>query len=135
MARRTKSELAQSEPRTKRPRKTPMAEQRTTTYQSRKPQQYNSSNAPQHFNNTPVAMDMSADRNRRDRRWNPRVNRGSQANVANAERPFKGKCFNCEREGHIARDCMAPKRSIRKNYSYGRITNNIYMSGRNFVFL
>ena len=24
---------------------------------------------------------------------------------------------------------------IRKNYSYGRITDNIYMSGRNFVFL
>ena len=72
-------------------------------------QQYNSSNAPQHFNNTPVAMDMSANHNRMDRHWNPRTNRGLQANVASMDHPFKGKCFNCKKEGHLARDCTAPR--------------------------
>ena len=74
------------------------------------PQQYNSSNAPRRFNNTPVAMDMSA-RTRMNRQGNYCNYPSTQANVANAERPFKGKCFNCEMEGHIARNCKAPKRA------------------------
>ena len=74
------------------------------------PQQYNSSNAPRRFNNTPVAMDMSA-RTRMNRQGNYRNYPSTQNNVANGERPFRGKCFNCEMEGHIARNCKAPKRS------------------------
>ena len=54
-------------------------------------------------------MDMSADRNRMDCCWNPRAGRTPQANVASTDRPFRGKCFNCEKEGHIARDCTTPK--------------------------
>ena len=73
-------------------------------------QQYNSSNAPRRFNNTPVPMDMSA-RTCMNRQGNYRNYPTTQANVANAERPFKGKCFNCEMEGHIARNCKAPKRA------------------------
>ena len=26
------------------------------------------------------------------------------------EHPFKGKCFNCDMEGHISRNCKAPRR-------------------------
>ena len=55
-------------------------------------------------------MDMSA-RTRVNRQGNYRNYPAAQANVANAERPFKGKCFNCEMEGHIARNCKAPKRA------------------------
>ena len=55
-------------------------------------------------------MDMSA-RTRMNRQGNYRNYPAAQANVANAERPFKGKCFNCEVEGHIARNCKAPKRA------------------------
>ena len=55
-------------------------------------------------------MDMSA-RTRVNRQGNYRNYPSAQANVANAERPFKGKCFNCEMEGHIARNCKAPKRA------------------------
>jgi hypothetical protein len=25
--------------------------------------------------------------------------------------PFKGKCFNCDKEGHLARNCPSPKRA------------------------
>ena len=77
---------------------------------SSNPQQYNSSNAPHQFNNTPIPMDMSA-RTRVNRQGNYRNYPVAQANVANAERPFKGKCFNCEMEGHIVRNCKAPKRT------------------------
>ena len=31
--------------------------------------------------------------------------------VTNTDCPFRGKCFNCKREGHIVRDCTTPKRS------------------------
>ena len=55
-------------------------------------------------------MDVSA-RTRMNRQGNYRGYPTAQANVANAERPFKGKCFNCEMEGHIARNCKAPKRA------------------------
>ena len=74
------------------------------------PQQYNSSNAPRRFNNTPVPMDMTA-RTRMNRQGNYRNYPSTQANVANAERPFKGKCFNCDMEGHISRNCKAPRRA------------------------
>ena len=74
------------------------------------PQQYNSSNAPCQFNNMPVPMDMSA-RTRMNRQGNYRGYQTTRTNVANAERPFKGKCFNCEMEGHIARNCTAPRRA------------------------
>ena len=69
-------------------------------------QQYNSSNAPRRFNNTPIAMDTSA-RTRVNRQGN---NPNYRANTANVERPFKGKCFNCDMEGHISRNCKAPRR-------------------------
>ena len=47
-------------------------------------QQYNSSNAPRRFNNTPVPMDMSA-RTRINRQGNYRNYPAAQTNVANAE--------------------------------------------------
>ena len=53
---------------------------------------------------------MSA-RTRMNRQGNNRNYPTTQTNVANVERPFKGKCFNCEMEGHIARNCKAPKRA------------------------
>ena len=74
------------------------------------PQQYNSSNAPRRFNNTPIPMDTSA-RTRVNRQGNYRNYSAAQTNVANTGRPFKGKCFNCEEEGHISRNCKAPKRA------------------------
>ena len=55
-------------------------------------------------------MDMSA-RTRMNRQGNYRNYLTAQTNVANAEQPLKGKCFNCEMEGHIARNCKAPKRT------------------------
>ena len=55
-------------------------------------------------------MDMSA-HTRMNRQGNYRSYPMAQTNVANAERPFKGKCFNCKMEGHIARNCKAPKRA------------------------
>ena len=74
------------------------------------PQQYNSSNAPRQFNNTPMPMDMMA-HTRMNRQGNYRNYLTAQTNVANAERPFKGKCFNCDMEGHISRNCKAPRRA------------------------
>ena len=74
------------------------------------PQQYNSSNAPRRFNNTPIPMDTSA-RTRMNRQGDYRNYPAAQTNVANTKRPFRGKCFNCEMEGHIARNCKAPKRA------------------------
>ena len=74
------------------------------------PQQYNSSNAPQQFNNTPVPMDMTA-RTRMNRQGNYCNYPATQTNVANVEHPFKGKCFNCDMEGHILRNCKAPRRA------------------------
>ena len=55
-------------------------------------------------------MDMSA-RTRMNRQGNYRGYQTARTNVANVERPFKGKCFNCEMEGHIARNCTAPQRA------------------------
>ena len=53
-------------------------------------------------------MDMSA-RARMNRQGNYRSYQTTQTNVANAEHPFKGKCFNCNMEGHISRNCKAPR--------------------------
>ena len=55
-------------------------------------------------------MDMSA-RTRMNCQGSNRNYQMTRTNVANAERPFKGKCFNCEMEGHIARNCTAPRRA------------------------
>ena len=33
----------------------------------------------------------------------------TRTNVASAEWPFKGKCFNCDMEGHISWNCKAPR--------------------------
>ena len=55
-------------------------------------------------------MDMSA-RTCMNRQGNSHGYQTTRANIANAERPFKGKCFNCDMEGHIARNCMAPRRA------------------------
>ena len=55
-------------------------------------------------------MDMSA-RTWMNRQGNYRNYPATQANVANAEQPFKGKCFNCDMEGHISRNCKAPRRA------------------------
>ena len=54
-------------------------------------------------------MDMTA-RTRMNCQGNYHNYPTTQANVANAERPFKGKCFNCDVEGHISRNCKAPRR-------------------------
>ena len=53
-------------------------------------------------------MDMSA-RTHVNHQGNYRNYPAAQTNVANAGRPFKGKCFNCEEEGHISRNCKAPR--------------------------
>ena len=55
-------------------------------------------------------MDMTA-RTRMNRQGNYRNYPSTQVNVANAERPFKGKCFNCDKEGHISRNCKALRRA------------------------
>ena len=55
-------------------------------------------------------MDMSA-RTRVNRQGNYRNYLAAQTNVANTERPFKGKCFNCDMKGHISRNCKAPRRA------------------------
>jgi hypothetical protein len=31
--------------------------------------------------------------------------------------PFKGKCFNCDKEGHLARNCPSPKRARINTFS------------------
>ena len=53
-------------------------------------------------------MDMMA-RTRMNRQKIYRNYPMAQTNVVNAERPFKGKCFNCDVEGHISRNCKAPR--------------------------
>ena len=55
-------------------------------------------------------MDMSAC-TRMNRQGNYRGYQATRTNVANVECPFKGKCFNCEVEGHIAWNCTAPRRA------------------------
>jgi len=101
--------------------------------------QYNSSNAPQWMNNTPVPMNI--DRNRAPTRGNYQGNyrgnnfrRQQNPNRYQGNRPqnnFQGNatttgnssntCFQCREVGHFARNC--PKR--RPNNQYNRTANLI----------
>ena len=69
--------------------------------------QYNSSNAPRNFNNVPVPMDTSA-RTRSNRRG---PSRGNVAQTRPTTDLSKVKCFNCDKKGHISRNCPKPRRS------------------------
>jgi hypothetical protein len=79
--------------------------QNTQSTQGQCPQ-YNSSNAPQSYNNTNVPMDLSAGKSF----CRPGPARGNVAQTQGKDRP-KIKCFNCDIEGHIARNCRKPKRA------------------------
>jgi hypothetical protein len=79
--------------------------QNTQSTQGQCPQ-YNSSNAPKSYNNTNVPMDLSAGKSFR----RPGPTRGNVAQTQGKDRP-KIKCFNCDIEGHIARNCRKPKRT------------------------
>lgn len=45
--------------------------------------------------------------------------RREKANTVGEKRPFKGKCYNCDKEGHLARDCRQPKREKGKRVATG----------------
>jgi hypothetical protein len=79
--------------------------QNTQSTQGQRPP-YNSSNAPRSYNNTNVPMDLSTGRSSR----RPGPTRGNVAQTQGTDRP-KIKCFNCDIEGHIARNCRKPKRA------------------------
>jgi len=89
-------------------------------------QRFNSSNAPRSHNDQIVDMDLSRTRANRQGRWaqsrvahaeeeEPQA-QGRLANVeeykgANTPKPkFAGKCFNCDRTGHMQRECRSPPR-------------------------
>jgi hypothetical protein len=89
-------------------------------------QRFNSSNAPRSHNDQIVDMDLSRTRSNRQGRWTQsRVahaeeeepqTQGRLANIeeykgANTPRPkFAGKCFNCDKMGHMQRECRSPPR-------------------------
>ncbi len=75
------------------------------------PRQVTSSNAPQWMNNTPVPMDTS---NRaRASTWRTRPAQGNVAQVGPNQWPKRPprKCYNCDKVGHLAAQCRAPKKA------------------------
>jgi hypothetical protein len=85
------------------------------------PRQVNSSNAPPWMSNMPVPMDTS---NRaRAPNWRNRQTYGNMAqtdptygNAAQTDQPpqrqwLPRKCFNCDKIGHLARQCRAPRKT------------------------
>ena len=69
-------------------------------------QGYNSTNAPQWMNNTPVPMDLSQ---ARAPNWHYN-NQRMQSWVAQTNRPPL-QCFNCGKEGHFVWNCRQGQRS------------------------
>jgi len=49
-------------------------------------------------------------RGRKPMRWNNRRRTGGYG-ASNNNTPFQGKCHNCDRTGHMARQCREPKRN------------------------
>jgi hypothetical protein len=87
-------------------------------------QRFNSSNASRSHNDQIVDMDLSRTRANRQGRWaQSRVAHAEeeepQARLANIEEykgantpkpKFAGKCFNCDKMGHMQRECRSPPR-------------------------
>ena len=53
-------------------------------------------------------MELDATERRQGRFQTKRSPRGAKTPIVG--KPFKGKCYNCDRTGHLARDCRQPKK-------------------------